>query len=181
MAPNRRHATMHALRSILAELRDADHRGRAALAAVAGTFLLLVAIVGGIPGSVMLACAAVVLAALPWLFVSFGRPYLLDDAAAEVPFAWRGERAGVWATAPPAGGLLALAVLRGLHLGLGVVFVGAIAGAVGYTWLLVLAERRHERAISLELALVERRFERIEDRRESGPDGPATQEYSVNL
>jgi hypothetical protein len=172
---------MHALRSIAVELRDADHRVRAAVAAVAGTFLLLVAIVGGIPGTVVLICAALVLAALPWLFVSFGRPYLIEDAARDIPFAWRGERAGVWATAPPAGGLLALAVLQALHLGLAVAFLGGLVGAVAYTWLLVRTERHHERAIALELALVERRFGRIEDRREAEPDGPATQEYSVIL
>jgi sugar phosphate permease len=170
---------MPALRSIALEVWNADHRVRAAVGAVVLTFLLLVAIVGGIPGSVVLACAAVVLAGLPWLFASFGRPYLLDDAAAEIPFAWRGERAGVWATAPPAGGLLALAVLQVLHLGVALALLGAVAGAAGYTWLLVRSERRYERAISLELGMVEQRFGRIADTRDGDPE--ATQEYSAIL
>src|SRR3954471_13388260 len=56
------------------------------------------------------------LAGLPWLFAFSGRWRLLGDGVAGGPFLWRGERAGVWATAPPAGALLTLLLVAALGL-----------------------------------------------------------------
>ena len=57
------------------------------------------------------------------------------------------------------------------------------AAAVGYTALLVFAERRHERSIVLELSVVEQRFEQITDARAPAPPPPgdATQEWTPDF
>ena len=63
------------------------------------------AVAAGGGGWAMAVGAALVLAELPW-FLAFGARWrLLDDALRGVPFAWRGDRAGVWAIAPVSGAL----------------------------------------------------------------------------
>ena len=152
------------LRALAAEGWPADPRVRLAVPAVLVSFVAFIAVVAGIGAWVLWGAGALVLAALPWMFVTAGRPYLAEDAAAGVPFAWRGERAGVWATAPIAGFLLALAFARVLGLGaLAILLCPAVAAA--YTWLLVWVERRHESAAMVELNVLEQRFGRIADSR----------------
>lgn len=166
------------LRSLVVERWPADHRARLALAAVGLSFLLVLAVLGGVGAWAVWGAGALVLAALPWVFVSAGRPYLADDAMAGIPFAWRGERAGVWATAPAAGFLLALVVVQSFGLGPVVGVVGCPVAAALYTWLLVWTERRHEHGTLLELTVLEQRFEQITDARTAPePDPQATQEY----
>jgi len=180
---------MLALRSLV-ERWPADHRARLALAAVVLSFGLVLAVLAGIGAWAVWGAGALVLAALPWAFVSAGRPYLADDAMGGVPFAWRGERAGVWATAPAAGFLLALALAQTLDLGAVAAVLGCPLAAVAYTWLLAWTERRHEHSILLDLAVLEQRFEQITDARApaahsaapdpqatQAPDPQATQEY----
>jgi hypothetical protein len=117
------------------------------------------------------------------VFVSYGRPYLFDDALAGIPFAWRGERAGVWATAPAGGFLLALYLVKVLGLGAALGILACPAAAAGYTALLVLVERRHEHAILLDLTVLEQRFEQIADARPPDPAaaGEATQEWTPDF
>jgi hypothetical protein len=174
---------MDALRSLAAERWSADHRVRLAVPAVVLTFALFVAVLAGAGATAIFAAAGLLLAALPWAFVSAGRPYLLDDALARIPFAWRGERAGVWATAPVAGFLLALVLIQVLGLPGALAILACPLAAVGYTWLLVAVERRHERALMLDLTVLEPRFEGITDARPPAPadeqpaDPGATQEW----
>ena len=168
---------MLALRSLAAGIWSADHRVRLAVAAVVLVFALFVAVLAGLPGRAVVATGGLLLAALPWVFVSAGRPYLLDDALAGIPFAWRGERAGVWATAPVAGFLLALAVLQAADLPGALAILVCPGAAAVYAGLLVWVERRHERAVMLELTVLEQRFERITDAREPADDPQATREW----
>src|SRR5204862_1264983 len=66
-------------------------------------------------------------------------------------FHMRGERPGIWAIAPLAGGALAFAVggLLGVDSGLLRVALCA-AAAAAYTWLLARVERAYEAAIRLD-------------------------------
>ena len=105
------------------------------------------------------------LGGLPWFFAFGARWRLLDDALAGVPFAWRGDRMGVWATAPVAGALLALWLSALLGLAPTLAVLMSFVGAGAYTWLLVWDERRYERLILLDLTVLETRFERITDLR----------------
>jgi hypothetical protein len=173
---------MDALRS-LASYRPTDHRVRLAVVAVVGTYLLFLALVAGVGAWAVWGTAALVLAAAPWVFVSYGRPYLAEDAEAGIPFAWRGERAGVWATAPAGGFLLALCFVKGLGLPGALGALACPLAAVGYTALLVLAERRHEASTMLELTVAEQRFEQITDNRPAvtPPAGEATQEWTPDF
>ena len=107
------------------------------------------------------------------MFAFGGRWRLLDDAVAGVPFAWRGDRAGVWATAPVAGALLALRVSVALGLPGFLAFLATMAGAAGYTAALWLVEQRYERLILLDLRALEQRFGRIIDTRASLSPRPA--------
>jgi hypothetical protein len=109
--------------------------------------------------------ATLTFALLPWLLAFNGRPYLLDDALAGKPFAGRGERAGVWATAPAAGALLTLLLVAALGAGAFLGLLLCLAGAAGYTALIVSSERAYERAIYLDLTVLELRFEAIADAR----------------
>jgi hypothetical protein len=173
---------MDALRSLASQRWSEDPRVRLAVPAVALTYGLLLALVAGAGAWAVWGTGALVLAALPWVFVSYGRPYLLDDAHAGIAFAWRGERAGVWATAPAGGFLLALSFVEVLGLPglLGVIACPAAAAA--YTALLVWVERRHERALMIDLTVLEQRFEQITDARPSEPPQPdATQEWTPDF
>ena len=124
-----------------------------------GTFFAVLA--GG--GAWAIAAGGVLaLAGVPWLLAFSGRARLLDDALAQVPFAWRGDRTGVWATAPAAGAiatLFVLAALGGVSTGWGLVL--CFVGAGLNTWLLASTERRYERLVCLDLVVLELRFERI--------------------
>jgi predicted alpha/beta-hydrolase family hydrolase len=73
------------------------------------------------------------------------------EARAGIPFHMRGERPGIWAIAPLAGGALAFAAggVLGIDSGLLRVVLCA-AAAAGYTWLLVRVERAYEAAIRLD-------------------------------
>jgi hypothetical protein len=164
---------MLALRFLLSEGRHADRRAPLAVAAVLLSFGVLLALIAGVGAWAVWTAGALVLGALPWVFVSFGRPYLPDDAMAGIAFAWRGERAGAWATAPPAGFLLAVTLADTLGLGTAVAVLAGCAGAVGHPWLVAWVERRHERATMLELTVLEQRFERITDARPPAPRPPA--------
>jgi hypothetical protein len=108
---------------------------------------------------------AVALGGLPWYFAFGARWRLLDDALDGVPFAWRGDRAGVWATAPVAGALGTLVVVSALGFPGALALLCCVAGAAAYTALLAVSEARYERAIYLDLRVLELRFERITDTR----------------
>src|SRR3954463_5279464 len=81
--------------------------------------------------------AVVALAGIPWLLAFRGRARLAMEARAGVPFHMRGERPGIWALAPLAGALLALAAGGMLGVDSGLLRVAlCAAGAAAYTWLL---------------------------------------------
>ena len=82
-----------------------------------------------------------------------------------VPFAWRGDRTGVWATAPVAGALGALVLVRRPRLLRAPRPALLPLGAAAYTALIAWSEARYERAIYLDLTVLELRFERITDTR----------------
>jgi hypothetical protein len=112
---------------------------------------------------------ALALAALPWYFAFGARWRLLDDAVDGVPFVWRGDRSGVWATAPVAGALATLVLVAALGIPTFLALLACLAGAALYTALLVTAEARYERAILLDLTALELRFQRITDARPPHP------------
>jgi hypothetical protein len=138
-----------------------------ALVAGAGAVILLtfVAVLAGAGARAVWVGATLTFALFPWLLAFNGRPYLLDDALAGRAFAGRGERAGIWATAPAAGALLALLLIAALGVGAVLGLLVCLAGAAGYTAAIVRAERAYERSIYLDLAVLEQRFERITDTR----------------
>jgi hypothetical protein len=173
---------MDALRSLASQRWSADPRVRLAVPAVALAYGLFLALVAGAGAWAVWGTGALVLAALPWVFVSYGRPYLLDDAHAGIAFAWRGERAGVWATAPAGGFLLAITFVDVLGLPGLLGFVACPAAAAAYTALLVWVERRHEHALMIDLTVVEQRFEQITDTRPpEPPQSDATQEWAPDF
>jgi hypothetical protein len=154
------------------DLRSADpYRAaadrRVALVAGAGAAILLtfLAVLAGAGARAVWVGGTLTFALFPWLLAFNGRPFLLDDALAGKPFAARGERAGVWATAPAAGALLALLLVAALGAGAFLGLLLCLAGAGAYTGAIVRAERAYERAIYLDLAVLEQRFERITDAR----------------
>jgi hypothetical protein len=157
------------------ELRSPDpHRAaadrRVAIVAALGVLgvLTLVAVLAGAGLKAVWVGGTLALAGLPWLLAFNGRPYLLDDALAGVPFAWRGERTGVWAFAPPSGALLGLLLVAALDLGTVLGLLVCLAAAALHTWVLMLAERAYERSTYLDLAVLELRFEAITDARRRG-------------
>ncbi len=123
------------------------------------------AVAAGAGGWALAIGGALALCGLPWLFAFGGRWRLLDDALAGVPFAWRGDRTGIWATAPVAGALAALVLAAALGLPTTLALLACLSGATGYTILLARAEARYERAIFLDLTVLELRFQRITDTR----------------
>jgi hypothetical protein len=140
---------------------------RVALVAATGALILLtfVAVLAGAGARAVWVGGTLSFALFPWLLAFNGRPYLLDDALAGRPFAARGERAGVWATAPAAGALLALLLVAALGVGAVLGLLLCLAGAAAYTGAIVRAERAYEASIYLDLAVLEQRFERITDAR----------------
>ena len=119
-----------------------------ALLAGASSWLLVVAVLAALAG-------------LPWLFAFSGRWRLYEDALAGVPFWWRGERAGIWATAPFAGALVTLLLVAQLGPPLVFGFVAWVLGGAGYTALVAWVEARYERLILLDLTVLETRFEQV--------------------
>ena len=158
------------LRTLDPARQSADRRVALAIGygALGGVTFAVVA--GGGGGLALAAGVVAALGGLPWVFAFGGRWRLLDDAVAGVPFAWRGERMGVWATAPVAGALGALLVAAALGLPSGLALLACMAGAAGYTAAVAFVEARYERAILLDLTALELRFERIVDTR-SQPEG----------
>jgi hypothetical protein len=102
------------------------------------------------------------------MFAFGGRRRLLDDALAGASFLTRGDRPGVWASAPIAGALLTLVVVSGLPFALALLC--CLLGAAAYTAAIAYCEHRYERAIFLDLTVVETRFARITDNRPSDPE-----------
>jgi hypothetical protein len=153
------------LRTLDPARQSADRRVAlvAGLVVVATCTLASVAAGGG--GWALAWGGTAALGGLPWFFAFGARWRLLDDALAGVPFAWRGDRMGVWATAPPTGALTALVVAAALGFPPGLALAGCVAGAVLHTALIAWCEARYERAIFLDLTVLELRFERITDNR----------------
>jgi hypothetical protein len=143
----------------------ADRRVALVTAGGAVTLLTFVAVLAGAGARAVWVGATVTFALFPWLLAFNGRPYLLDDALAGKSFAGRGERAGVWATAPAAGALLALLLVGALGVGTLIGLLLCLAGAAGYTALIARSERAYERAIYLDLTVLELRFQAITDLR----------------
>ena len=102
---------------------------------------------------------------MPWFFAFGARWRLLDDALAGVPFAWRGDRMGVWATAPVSGALLTLVLCAALGFSSGLTLLCCLVGGALYTAVIAWSEARFERAIYLDLTVLELRFQRITDNR----------------
>lgn len=153
------------LRTLDPARQTADRRVALAFGYGALAVLTFAAVGAGAGGWALATAVVFALGGLPWIFAFGGRWRLLDDALAGSPFWLRGDRVGAWATAPIAGALLALwaCALVGMPAVLAV--LASFAGAAGYTALVVWVERRYERLILLELAVLETRFERIADLR----------------
>src|SRR5215216_7842673 len=104
--PESRDRRMLDLRTLEPARQSADRR----VALVAGFVVVatctLASVAAGSGGWALAWGGAAALGGLPWFFAFGARWRLLDDALAGVPFAWRGDRMGVWATAPVAGALL---------------------------------------------------------------------------
>jgi hypothetical protein len=154
------------------DLRSPDpHRAaadrRVALVAGGGAVVLLtfVAVLAGAGAKAVWVGGTLAFALFPWLLAFNGRPYLLDGALAGKSFAGRGERAGIWATAPAAGALLAPLAVGALGVGTVPGLLLCLAGAAGYTALIARSERAYERAIYLDLTVLELRFQAIADAR----------------
>jgi hypothetical protein len=135
--------------------RDPERQSADRPVALLAAYLFLAAVVvgavlGGSRRAIWLG-AVLALAGIPWLLAWRGRVRLPAEVRAGVPFHMRGERPGIWAIAPLAGGALAFAVggLLGVDSGLLRVVLFA-AAAAGYTWLLVRVEQAYETAIGLD-------------------------------
>jgi hypothetical protein len=127
-----------------------------------GTF---VAVVAGGGSRAVITGLVLGIAGIPWVFAFGGRWRLLDDALGGASFAARGDRPGIWATAPVAGVLLTLLVVSGLPFALALLC--CLLGAAAYPAAIAYCEHRYERAIYLDLTVLETRFERISDTRAS--------------
>ena len=153
------------LRTLDPARQSADRR----VALVAGLVIVatctLASVAAGGGGWALAWGGTAALGGLPWFFAFGARWRLLDDALAGVPFAWRGDRMGVWATAPPTGALAALVLAAALGFAPAFALVCCVAGAVAHTALIAWSEARYERAIFLDLTVLELRFERITDNR----------------
>ena len=149
---------------------------RVALVAGFGAVVIftLAAVTSGGGGWALAIGGAVCLAGLPWFFAFGARWRLLDDALDGVSFAWRGDRSGVWATAPIAGALATLVLVAALGFPSFLALLACLTGAAAYTALLAFAEARYERAILLDLTVLELRFQRIADTRAPQGSDPST-------
>ena len=162
------------LRTIDPARQSADRRVALVFAFVVIGSSTFAAVAAGAGDWVMAVGAALVLAELPW-FLAFGARWrLLDDALRGVPFAWRGDRAGVWAMAPVSGAILTLVLSAALGLPTAPAFLACLLGAAAHTAALWFAETRYERAILLDLTVLELRFRRITDARIMKGSGPST-------
>jgi uncharacterized membrane protein len=162
------------LRTIDPARQSADRRVALVVGFVAIGTSTFVAVTAGGGGWAIAIGAALVLAELPW-FLAFGARWrLVDDALRGVPFAWRGDRAGVWATAPVAGALGTLVLAAALGFTTAPALLACLAGAALYTAALYVAESRYERAILLDLTVLELRFRRITDARIIKGSDPST-------
>ena len=117
------------LRTIDPARQSADRRVALVFAFVVIGSSTFAAVAAGAGGWVMAVGAALVLAELPW-FLAFGARWrLLDDALQGVPFAWRGDRAGVWAMAPVSGAILTLVLTAALGFPTALAFLACLLGA----------------------------------------------------
>jgi hypothetical protein len=71
----------------------------------------------------------------------------------------------VWATAPVTGALATLVLVAALRFPPGLALVCCVCGACAHTAVIAWCEARYERAIFLDLTVLELRFERITDNR----------------
>lgn len=158
------------LRTLDPARQTADRRVALAFGYGALAVLTFAAVGAGAGGWALATSVVFALGGLPWIFAFGGRWRLLQDALAGSPFWLRGDRVGAWATAPIGGALLALwaCALIGMPAALAVLV--SFAGAGAYTALVAWVERRYERLILLELAVLETRFERIADLRAARHD-----------
>ncbi|MBE2314404.1 hypothetical protein DVA67_000335 [Solirubrobacter sp. CPCC 204708] len=155
------------LRTLDPARQTADRRVALALGYGALACLTFAAVGAGAGGWALATAVVLALGGLPWIFAFGGRWRLLDDALDGVPFWLRGDRVGAWATAPIGGAALALwlAALLGMPDALAV--LATLAGAGAYVAFVAWVEARYERLILLDLTVLETRFERITDLRES--------------
>jgi hypothetical protein len=161
--------TMLDLRTLDPARQSADRRVALVVGFGADAVLTFAAVTAGGGGWALATGGALALAALPWYFAFGARWRLLDDALDGVPFVWRGDRSGVWATAPAAGALATLVLVAALGLSPFLALLTCLAGAALYTTLLATAEARYERAILLDLTVLELRFQRIANLKGSDP------------
>jgi hypothetical protein len=152
---------MLALRSLDPARQTADRRVALSFGYGALGTLVSFAVVGGASSAVLVVGVLIALAGLPWVFAFNGRWRLFDDALGRVPFWWRGERAGIWATAPFAGALITLLAVAQLGPPLIFGFIAWMAGGAAYVGLFVWLERRYEQTILLDLVVLEARFDEI--------------------
>jgi hypothetical protein len=164
--------TSECLGGVMLDLRTLDPARQSAdrrVALVAGLVIVatctLASVAAGGGGWALAWGGTAALGGLPWFFAFGARWRLLDDALAGVPFAWRGDRMGVWATAPPTGALAALVLAAALGFTPALALVCCLFGAAAHTALIAWSEARYERAIFLDLTVLELRFERITDNR----------------
>src|SRR3954452_13188520 len=153
------------LRTLDPARQSADRR----VALVAGFVVVatctLASVAAGGGGGALALGGTAALGGVAWVFAVAARWRLLDDALAGVPFAWRGDRMGVWATAPVAGALGTLTLVATLGLSGGIALLCCLLGAALHTAAIAWSEARYERAIYLDLTVLELRFERITDTR----------------
>jgi hypothetical protein len=152
-------AAMLDLRTLDPARQTADRRVVVAFGYGALGAVVFFALVAGASVALLVVAAVLALAGIPWVFAFNGRARLFDDALRGVPFAWRGDRAGVWATAPTTGALLTLLVVSRWPSALAT--LACLVGAVAYSALIAWVEQRYERAILLDLTVLETRFKRI--------------------
>jgi hypothetical protein len=157
------------LRTLDPARQSADRRVALVAGFGADAVLTFAAVTAGGGGWALATGGALALAALPWYFAFGARWRLLDDALDGVPFVWRGDRSGVWATAPAAGALASLVLVAALGFPPFLALLSCLAGAALYTALLATAEARYERAILLDLTVLELRFQRIANLKGSDP------------
>jgi hypothetical protein len=153
------------LRTLDPARQSADRR----VALVAGLVVVatctLASVTAGGGGWALAWGGAAALGGLPWFFAFGARWRLLDDALEGVPFLWRGDRMGVWATAPVTGALATLVLVAALGLRPALALACCAVGACAHTALIAWCEVRYERAIFLDLTVLELRFQRITDTR----------------
>src|SRR6478752_1558892 len=96
------------LRTLDPARQTADRRVALAFGYGALSIVTFAAVGAGAGGWALATAVVMALGGLPWIFAFGGRWRLLDDALDGVPFWLRGDRTGVWTTAPVAGALMAI-------------------------------------------------------------------------